>query len=34
MPEAYVPEETKEKLHTLLKEKYNTIVSKSATDIG
>ena len=34
MPEAYVPEETKEKLCTLLKEKYNSIVSKSATDIG
>ena len=33
-PEAYVPEETKEKLCTLLKEKYNSIVSKSATDIG
>ena len=33
-PETYVPEETKEKLCTLLKEKYNSIVSKSATDIG
>ena len=34
MPEVYVPEEAQEKLHTLLKEKYNDIVSKSATDIG
>ena len=34
MPEAYVPEEEKEKLSTLLKGKYNDIVSKSATDIG
>ena len=33
MPEAYVPKEAKEKLCTLLKEKYNGIVSKSATDI-
>ena len=34
IPEANVPEETKKKLCTLLKEKYNSIVSKSATDIG
>ena len=34
MPEAYIPEETKQKLHTLLQEKYNSIVSKSATGIG
>ena len=34
MPEAYVPEEAKEKLNTLLEGKYNDIVSKSATDIG
>ena len=34
MLEAYVPEEAKEKLKTLLKGDYNDIVSKSATDIG
>ena len=34
MLEVYVPEEAKEKLNTLLKGKYNDIVSKSATDIG
>ena len=34
MPEAYVPEEAKEKLNTLLEGKYSNIVSKSATDIG
>ena len=34
MPEAYVPEEANEKLSTLLKGKYNDIVSKSATDVG
>ena len=32
MPEAYLSKETKEKLYTLLKEKYNSIVS--GTDIG
>ena len=34
IPEVYAPEEAKEKLSTLLKGKYNDIVSKSATDIG
>ena len=34
MPEVYVPEEAKEKLRTILKGKYNDIVSKSAADIG
>ena len=33
-PEAYVPEEVKKKLNTLLEGKYNDIMLKSATDIG
>ena len=33
-PEAYVSEEAKEKLNTLLEGKYSDIVSKSAIDIG
>ena len=32
--EAYIPQEAKEKLSTILKGKYNDIVSKSATYIG
>ena len=34
MPEAYVSEEAKQKLNTLLEGKYSNIVSKSATDTG
>ena len=34
MPEAYIPKETKQMLCILLQEKYNSIVSKLATDIG
>ena len=34
MPDADVPEEAKSKLLHLLEVKYNTIISKSATDIG